>query len=219
MQILEAFRALQALDEDVFDISAEGVKELSNFMDSDDIEDEVQVIDPEAEFEDDLQDSYVGKVILDCCVCHSKLYKDREEVTLDETGELANVGEDCPYCFTPDGFKVIGEVVAFDEKATEEDDEEAEVEESEEVEEVEEKTESLTESLKTKFVLEFEQMNGPHTAWFKISDDSNDNDADSWFTRNKKDATVFTSIDDARAAYDEYIVEGRDLSHGRLITG
>lgn len=132
--MLEAFRALNALNEDIFSLDADGVGKLSDFTQNDDLEDDVQIIDPEAETEDDLQDNYIGKVILDCCVCHSKLYKDKSEVDVDETGELANVGEECPYCFTPDGFKVIGEVVAFEDKSEEEDDDE-EKEEQEEVEE------------------------------------------------------------------------------------
>lgn len=122
MQMLEAFRALNALNEDIFSLDAEGVSKLSDFTQNDDLEDDVQIIDPEAETEDDLQDNYIGKVILDCCVCHSKLYKDKSEVNVDEAGELANVGEECPYCFTPDGFKVIGEVVAFGEESKEDED-------------------------------------------------------------------------------------------------
>jgi hypothetical protein len=113
MQILEAFRALNALTEDTFTLNADGVNELSDFKNNDELEDDITIIDTEAETEDDLQDNYIGKVILDCCVCHSKLYKDKSEVEVDETGELANVGEECPYCYTPDGFKVIGEVAAF----------------------------------------------------------------------------------------------------------
>lgn len=113
MQILEAFRALNALTEDTFTLNADGVNELSDFKNNDELEDDITIIDTEAETEDDLQDNYIGKVILDCCVCHSKLYKDKSEVNVDETGELANVGEECPYCYTPDGFKVIGEVTAF----------------------------------------------------------------------------------------------------------
>lgn len=120
--MLEAFRALNALNEDTFTLDADGIKGLSDFKQNDDLDDDISIIDPEAETEEELQDNYVGKVILDCCVCHSKLYKNKDEVTVDETGELANVGEECPYCFTPDGFKVIGEVAPFDGEAKESDD-------------------------------------------------------------------------------------------------
>lgn len=127
MNLCEAFRALNALNEDTFSVDADGINKLSEFEQSDDLTDEISIIDPEAETEDELSDSYIGKVILDCCVCHSKLYKSKEDVTLDDEGLLANVGEECPYCYTPDGFKVIGEVAAFGaEEPTEKEDDDSE---------------------------------------------------------------------------------------------
>ena len=56
MHMLEAFRALNALNEDIFSLDADGIDKLSNFTQNDDLEDDVQIIDPEAETEDDLQD-------------------------------------------------------------------------------------------------------------------------------------------------------------------
>lgn len=144
MKLFEAFEALDALNEETFTISDDGVEKLGAFMsDNNNVDDIVDVIDPEAETEEELKDSYVGKVILDCCVCHSKLYKGKEDVTLDEEGILANVGEDCPFCYTSDGFKVVGEVAPFEDSSSEE--EVVETEE-EEVKETEEVTESLTEA-------------------------------------------------------------------------
>lgn len=122
MNLLEAFRALDALNEDTFSVSQDGIAKLADFQQTDDLVDEVKVIDPDAENEDDLQDSYVGKVILDCCVCHSKLYKDKDEVTLNDEGTLANVDEECPFCYTVDGFKVVGEVTAFSDESSEDED-------------------------------------------------------------------------------------------------
>ena len=143
MKLFEAFEALDALNEETFTISDDGVEKLGAFMsDNNDVDDIVDVIDPEAETEEELKDSYVGKVILDCCVCHSKLYKDREDVALDEEGTLANVGEDCPFCYTSDGFKVVGEVAPFKDSSSEEE----VVETKEEIKETEEVTESLTEA-------------------------------------------------------------------------
>ena len=113
MNLVEAFRALDALNEDTFSVSDDGIAKLADFMQTDDVEDEIKVIDPEAETEEDLQDSYVGKVILDCGVCHSKIYKNKEEIELNDDQTLANVGEECPFCYTSDGFKIIGEVCAF----------------------------------------------------------------------------------------------------------
>lgn len=115
----EAFKKLDILEEETFTADEKGFEGLKNLIDSDDVVDDVVVIDGDAETEDELQDSYVGKVILDCCVCHSKIYEDKEEVVVDETGEWANVDKECPFCFSTDGYKVIGEVAPF-EKETEE---------------------------------------------------------------------------------------------------
>lgn len=119
----EAFKALDALNEDTFDVSADGIKKLAEFENTDDLIDEITVFDEEAETEEDLQDSYVGKVIVDCNVCHSKIYKDKEDIHIDEETQDANVDEECPYCFSNDGFKVIGEVVPMVTDAEKEDDE------------------------------------------------------------------------------------------------
>lgn len=113
----EAFRQLELLNEEDFNLSTTDGSEMKNFLDDD--EDisvmSLDVIDPEAESEEDLEDSYTGKVILDCCVCHSKLYKDKEEITVDEEQDLANTDEECPFCYSRDGFKIIGEVVPYGE--------------------------------------------------------------------------------------------------------
>jgi len=129
----EAFKRLAALDEDAFDITTEdGVENLDDFIDKDSFIDKIEIIDPDAQDEDEIKDSYVGKVILDCCVCHSKIYKDKEDVHIDEEVELANVDEECPFCFTTgDGFKIVGEIAPFSEEEDEEeikDKEEIEVE-------------------------------------------------------------------------------------------
>ena len=123
----EAFRQLELLNEEDFNLSTTADNsDLKDFLDNDDMSVmSLDVIDPEAETEEDLEDSYTGKVILDCCVCHSKLYKDKEEVQIDEEQDLANVGEECPFCYSNDGFKVIGEVAPYGET-----EEETEIDES-----------------------------------------------------------------------------------------
>ena len=122
----EAFRQLELLNEEDFNLSTTADNsDLKDFLDNDDMSVmSLDVIDPEAETEEDLEDSYTGKVILDCCVCHSKLYKDKEEVQLDEEQDLANTDEECPFCYSRDGFKIIGEVAPYGE--TEEETEGAE---------------------------------------------------------------------------------------------
>jgi hypothetical protein len=139
----EAFKRLDALNEETFSITDNGLEDYVEFQDNDELDTTIDVIDMEAETEEDLEDSYVGKVILDCCVCHSKLYKDVEDVVID--GELANTNEECPFCYTTDGFKVIGQVATFGEESEEEDKEEPE-EETENEDKVEE---TLKESKET----------------------------------------------------------------------
>ncbi len=113
--LTEAFQALNVLDEDVFNITKDGIEELKDFTNenTEQVTDELTVIDPLAETEDDLQDSYVGKVILDCSICQSKIYKNADEVIINEENNLANVGEVCPYCQSSDGYKIIGQVAEY----------------------------------------------------------------------------------------------------------
>jgi len=146
----EAFKKLEFLNEDTFPVTEKGLKDFVEFEDKDDEEDIVTIIDDEADTIDDISDSYVGKVILDCCVCHSKLYKDVEDVIIED--DLANVGEECPFCYTGDGYKVIGQVATFGEEAEEKDDEEK-AEETKDGEELEESV--VSKKSKNKRVREF----------------------------------------------------------------
>ena len=139
----EAFTALNCLDEDVFEINSDGLVQAQDFVnDTEDTEEIETVIDPLAETEEDLQDSYIGDVILDCTICQSKIYKKPEEVIVDEEAALANVGEICPYCQSSDGFKVIGQVAEYCPDC-----EDGEKEESD-IESEEEKDDKIDESLK-----------------------------------------------------------------------
>lgn len=108
--LTEAFKALDALNEETFDVSADGIKKLADFENLDDNVDETTIFDMDADTEDDIEDSYIGKVIIDCNVCHSKIYKDKDEVVIDDETNNANIDMECPYCYSTDGFKVIGEV-------------------------------------------------------------------------------------------------------------
>lgn len=154
MYLREAFKALEALNEDTFSVSDDGIQKLSEFEQNDDLIDDIPVIDLEAETEDDLQDSYVGKVILDCTVCHSKIYKDKSEVTVDDNVEFANVGEECPYCYTSDGFKIIGEVTEYG-------DEEEKVETDKTDDEDTEEDNKIEESLNSKDLSEATEFTEP----------------------------------------------------------
>ena len=154
----DAFRELDFLTEDVFDTSSDGLQQLQDFNDEEE-EAPITIIDIEAETEDELKDSYIGNVILECAVCKTKIYKDPKDVVVDEEEGLANMDEECPYCFNTSGYKVIGQVAPYSEvdaKSTEEDTDvtvdgdEVEVEE-EDKEKVEEgiKSAGLTDELQT----------------------------------------------------------------------
>lgn len=111
--LTEAFEALKILNEDTFDVNDQGVKELKLFLDQDEnLPEEEVVIDPLAETEEDLQDSYEGKVILMCPICQSKIYKAPEEVVISDEN-VVNIEESCPYCQCNEGYKIIGQVAPF----------------------------------------------------------------------------------------------------------
>ena len=117
----EAFKALDILNEEDFNLSSmDDLKDAKEFVDTEEESDFVDIIDPEAETEEELKDSYVGDVILDCTVCHSKLYKNPEEVHVDEAEGLANMDEECPYCYSTDGYEIIGMVAPYGETEEEE---------------------------------------------------------------------------------------------------
>lgn len=109
----EAFKKLSVLDEDIFEVDDDGITALKDFVDEDDKDDSLAVIDMYANDKEDLEDSYVGKVVCDCCVCHSKVFWDKDAIELDDDGELVNVGSECPYCYATDGFKIMGEVKEY----------------------------------------------------------------------------------------------------------
>jgi hypothetical protein len=143
----EAFKKLDFLTEEDFSLyNTDSIDDMGQLL-ADPGTPTQDVIDPEAETEDELQDTYIGKVILHCPVCNSMVYKKLEDIVKDDVEELVNVGEECPYCYTSEGFKVIGIVSPFEEGKDEEDNsettEETEVEKSvnEEFEKVEVATE------------------------------------------------------------------------------
>lgn len=127
--LTEAFKKLSLVEND-FDLSADNgkVDELKSFI-ADDIEavEEEPVIDVDAYNENDLADNYVGKVILECNCCHTRIYKDIDQVVIDEESGLANIDEECPSCGNSLGWIAIGKIEPFNkEEATEETEEPAE---------------------------------------------------------------------------------------------
>lgn len=113
MNLDEIWEKARQLTEDVFPADAKGAQELKDFIDRDEKVDSVEVIDAEADDDGKLKDSYIGNVILDCCVCHSKIFRDRKKIKLDDTMSFADVGVECPYCYSDDGYKIVGVVGEF----------------------------------------------------------------------------------------------------------
>lgn len=147
-----AFKALNLLEEEDFELSAVETDELKDFLDNDEEEETVDIIDPNAETEEEVKDSYIGNVVLECSVCHSMIYKEPSEVVEDDESEegLVNVGEECPYCMSTDGYKIVGQIAPYETtdvtvEVEPKDEEEDEVE-------VEDETEEVTESLKKRNV-------------------------------------------------------------------
>lgn len=121
--ILEAFKEFDLLEdtENEFPLDPAGMEDLSSFLDyaGDDDDNYVDVIDLEAEAEEELKQSYVGKVILDCNICHSHVFLDKDEIQIDDEGNV-NIETECPYCMSTEGFNIIGEVKPYEDEAEEE---------------------------------------------------------------------------------------------------
>lgn len=133
MNLMEAFKALDQLNEDVFSVDAEGIKKLNDFMQNDDSVDELSVFDVDSTEDDVIRDDEEcneGDMILDCCVCHSKVFKPISEVVVDDESQIANAGEECPYCFSVEGYKIVGQVKASGEEEASVDEEVSESDEA-----------------------------------------------------------------------------------------
>lgn len=137
--ITEAFKQFDALVEEDELITSEempiydvGSERMHDFLDTVGDDSDLAIIDLEAEAEEDLKQSYVGKVILDCNVCHSNIFIDKDEIVVDEDGN-ANIELECPYCMSNEGYTIIGQVEPYEEETEEE---EVESEDDIEIEEV-----------------------------------------------------------------------------------
>lgn len=112
--LAEAFQSLSSLTEDVIDINDEDMESKVSDIINDETDDSIDVIDVDADSDEDLEDSYIGKIIIECDVCHSKLYKDVEEVIPSEDDEdIVNVEEECPFCYSTDGYHIVGQVAPY----------------------------------------------------------------------------------------------------------
>ena len=149
----EAFHAMELLEEEDFRLDDVGVKDILDFKDHDELNDIIDVMDPEADSEEELQDSYIGSVILECQVCHSPIFMDVEDVDVATEGDVVNMDTECPICHSQDGFKIIGQVAPFQEdpeiNVEIEDKDDADIDDS--IDDIEESVESSSLTDKNRF--------------------------------------------------------------------
>ena len=117
--INEAFKQFRLLESEEFDLSPTGLDTLDTFMNQAITDEDIDIIDLEAEAEEDLKKSYIGKVICDCNVCHSNIFYNKEDIEIDEDG-IVNPEDECPYCMSLDGYTIVGEIKPYEEGVTEE---------------------------------------------------------------------------------------------------
>lgn len=75
-----------------------------------------KIVDLEAETEEDLLPSYVGKLIVQCPQCMTLFYKKEEDIEKsEENPEVVNLNEPCQHCGNNSGYTLIGKVGAVGE--------------------------------------------------------------------------------------------------------
>lgn len=174
----EAFKKLDFLTEEEFSLQDRaGLDDMDQLLKTP-ASNIANVIDPEAETEDELQDTYIGKVILYCPVCNSMIYKDLEDIVKDDVEELVNIGEECPYCYTSERFKVIGVVSPFEETSEEEEQEDEEEDPAEEEKELTEEFETVEVATKNQKVTLDAEDDGKLTIEAEPVEDEEDEEED-----------------------------------------
>lgn len=103
---------------------------------SDDGVETLEVIDKDAWTEDDLQDSYEGKVILECVACHSRITVDQADVYEDEETQTACPDIMCPVCHSELGYTILGKIEKFNAPDEEEEEEKIDFPEEEDEEDM-----------------------------------------------------------------------------------
>lgn len=202
----DAFQELVALNEaEEFNLSdEEQIKKMADFMDGDEYDEVQMVIDVDAEGMDELEPSYEGKIILQCPVCKSLIYKDEADIVEDSESDYVNIEEHCPYCKEEGGMLIVGKVAPYptheEEKVEEpaEDSAEEPVESEEEAEvEIEEPVqESLTEGIKALQTYYDDELSNKDAAelWRDFKDELKEDDAD--LEINLKDVDALGLADD-----------------------
>ena len=70
-----------------------------------------KIVDLDAESEEDLLPSYVGKFIIQCPQCMTLFYKNQEDIEKsEENPEVVNINEVCQHCGNTSGYTLVGKV-------------------------------------------------------------------------------------------------------------
>ena len=117
---LQAKHAHEVLVEDYFDVSME--EDLNDAQDQREAEVAKaklarieKIVDLDAESEEDILPSYVGKVIMQCPQCMTLFYKNEEDIEKsEETPDVVNINEICQHCGNSSGYTLVGKVGGVD---------------------------------------------------------------------------------------------------------
>lgn len=92
-----------------------------------------KIVDLDAETEEDILPSYVGKMIMQCPQCMTLFYKNEEDIEKsEETPDVVNINEICQHCGNASGYTLVGKVGGIEESEAENFDlDEIEVDENE----------------------------------------------------------------------------------------
>ena len=70
-----------------------------------------KIVDLDAETEEDILPSYVGKFIMQCPQCMTLFYKNEEDIERsEESPEVVNLNEPCQHCGNSSGYTLVGKV-------------------------------------------------------------------------------------------------------------
>lgn len=124
----EAFQSLDLIEdkylkEETFQLGKEkDIEELEDMIEYNENGPDIEeVVDLDAESIEEVKDSYVGDIVIQCPNCTHMYYKTEDEIKLEPKSEesdslICNVGEECYYCGSESGYDVIGRVAPYEEK-------------------------------------------------------------------------------------------------------
>ena len=70
-----------------------------------------KIVDLDADSEEDLLPSYVGKLIMQCPQCMTLFYKNEEDIEKsEENPDVVNLNEPCQHCGNTSGYTLVGKV-------------------------------------------------------------------------------------------------------------